>query len=140
MVGPRSPRQVASVYQRLRPADGGEGTSSGAAARAGPGRPRTGRGRGRGRPRRDPPPLPALDQPEDPFPTPQDHVAATGTTTDTSSRDEGARLTDEGTQQTENEGTTDSSAQLTPYLRGPTSLPPVPLPDRRPVVRPVGRR
>ena len=63
MVGNRSPRQVLSVYQRLRPPDGGEGTSSPPAARAGPGRPSTGRGRGRGqgRPRRDPPPPPALD-------------------------------------------------------------------------------
>ena len=130
MVGNRSPRQVLSVYQRLRPPDGGEGTSSPPAARAGPGRPNTGRGRGRGRgrPRRDPPPPSALDQPEDPSPTPEDHVAATGMTTDTPSGDE-------GTQQTE-----DSSAQSAPYLRGPTSLPPVPLPDRRPLVRPVGRR
>ena len=45
MVGNRSPRQVLSVYQRLRPPDGGEGTSSPPAARAGPGRPSTGRGR-----------------------------------------------------------------------------------------------
>ena len=132
MVGNRSPRQVLSVYQRLRPPDGGEGTSSPLAARAGPGRPSTGTGRGRGRgrgcPRRDPPPPPALDQPEDPSPTPEDHMAATGTTTDTSSRDE-------GTQQME-----DSSAFSAPYLRGPTSLPSIPLPDRRPMVRPVGRR
>ena len=128
MVGNRSPRQVLSVYQRLRPPDGGEGTSSPPAARAGPGRPSTGRGRGRGHPKRDPPPPPALDQLEDPSPTPEDHVAATGTTIDTPSRDK-------GTQQTE-----DSSAQLAPYLRGPTSLPQVPLPDRRPLVRPVGRR
>jgi len=39
MVGNRSPRQVLSVYQKLRPPDGGEGTSSPPAARAGPGRP-----------------------------------------------------------------------------------------------------
>ena len=79
-------------------------------------------------PGRDPPPPPALDQPEDPSPTPEDHVEATGMTIDTPSGDE-------GTPQTE-----DSSAQSAPYLRGPTSLPPVPLPDRRPLVRPVGRR
>ena len=56
MVGNRSPRQVLSVYQRLRPPDGGEGTSLPPAMRAGPGCPSTGRGRGRGRgrPRRDP--------------------------------------------------------------------------------------
>ena len=89
------------MYQRLRPPDGSEGTSSPPAARAGPSHP---------------PPPPALDQPEDPSPTLEDHVAATGTTTDTPSGDE-------GTQQTE-----DSSAQSAPYLRGPTSLPPVPLP------------
>ena len=128
MVGNRSPRQVLSVYLRLRPPDGGEGTSSPPAARAGLGRPSTGRGRGRGRPRRDPPPPPALDQPEDLSPTPEDHVVATGMTTDTPSGDE-------GTQQTE-----DSSAQSAPYLRGPTSLPLVPLPDRRPLVCPMGRR
>ena len=130
MVGNRSSRQVLSVYQRLRPPDGGEGTSLPPAARAGLGRPNTGRGRGRGRgcPRRDLPPPPALDQPEDPSPTPEEHVAATGTTTDTLSGDE-------GTQQME-----DSSALSAPYLRGPTSLPPVPLPDRHPLVRPVGRR
>ena len=106
MVGNRSPRQVLSVYQRLRPPDGGEGTSSPPAARAGPGRPSMGRGRGRGRgrPRRDPPPPLALDQPEDQSPTPKDHVAAMGTTTDTLSGDE-------GTQRTE-----DSSAQSAPYL------------------------
>jgi hypothetical protein len=89
------------------------------------------RRRGRGHPRRDPSPPPALDQSED-------HVAATGTTTDTSSGDseeEAARQTDEGTQQTD-----DSSARSTPYLRGPTSLPPILLPDRRPVLRPVGRK
>ena len=102
MVGNHSPRQVLSVYQRLRPPDGGEGTSSPPAARAGLGGPST--GRGRGHPRRDPPPPPALDQSEDLSPTPEDHVAATGTTTDTPSRDE-------GTQQTE-----DSSAQSAPYL------------------------
>ena len=128
MVGNRSPRQVLSVYQRLRPPDGGEGTSSPPAARAGLGHPSMERGRGRGHPRRDPPPPPALDQPEDPSPTPEDHMAATGTTTDTPSGDE-------GTQQTE-----DSSPQSAPYLRGPTSHPLVPLPDRRPLVRPVGRR
>ena len=33
MVGNRSPRQVLSVYQRLRPPDGGEGTSLPPAAR-----------------------------------------------------------------------------------------------------------
>ncbi|XP_066354244.1 uncharacterized protein [Miscanthus floridulus] len=106
MVGNRSPRQVLLVYQRLRPPDGGEGTSLLLAARAGPGRPSMGRGRGRGHPRRDPPPSPALDQPKDLSPTPEDHVEATGTTTDTLSGDE-------GTQQTE-----DSSAQSAPYLRG----------------------
>ena len=118
------------MYQRLRPPDGGEGTSSLLAVRAGPGCPSMGRGRerGRGRPRRDPPPPSALDQPKDPSPTPEDHVAAMGMTTDTPSRDE-------GTQQTE-----DSSAFSAPYLRGPTSLPSVPLPDRRPLVHPVGRR
>jgi hypothetical protein len=116
------------VYQRLRPPDEGEGTSSPPAARAGLGRPSTGRGRGRGHPRRDSPPSPALDQPEDPSPTPEDHVAAMGTTTNTPSGDE-------GTEQTE-----DSSAQSAPYLRGPTSIPLVPLPDRRPLVHPVGRR
>jgi hypothetical protein len=42
---------------------------------------------------------------------------------------------DEGTEQME-----DSSAQSAPYLRGPTSLPSVSLPDRRPLVHPVGRR
>ena len=91
MVGNHSPRQVLSVYQRLRPPDGGEGTSLPPAARAGSGCPSMGRGRGRGRgrPRRDPPPPPALDQPEDPSPTPEDHVAATGTTIDTPSGDEG---------------------------------------------------
>ena len=104
MVGNHSSRQVLLVYQRLRPLDGGEGTSSPPAARAGLGRPSTGRGRGRGHPRRDSPPPSALDQPKDPSPTPEDHVAATGTTTDTPSRDE-------GTQQTE-----DSFAQSTPYL------------------------
>jgi hypothetical protein len=136
------------VYQRLRPPDGGEGTSSGAARRAGPGHPRTGRGRGRGRPRRDPPPPLARDQSEEGSPTPQGARQTDEGTQQT--EDEGARQTDEGTQQTEDEGarqtdegtqqTEDSSAQSTPYLRGPTSLPSVPLPDRRPVVRPVGRR
>lgn len=139
MAGNRSPRQVASVYQRLRFQDGREGAASASAPRTGPGRPSTARGRGsgrgRGRPRRDRPPPPALDQPEDPSATPQDHVAATGPTTDTPSGDEGATQTDEGTQQTE-----DGSTQSSPYLRGPTNLPPVPLPDLRPVVRPVGRR
>ena len=93
IVGNRLPRQVLSVYQRLRPPDGGEGTSSPLAARAGPGHPSTGRGtgRGRGRPRRDPPPPPTLDQPEDPSPTPEDHMAATGTTTDTPSGDKGTQ-------------------------------------------------
>ena len=106
MVGNRSPRQVLSVYQRLRHPDGGEGTSSPPTARVGLGHPSTGwgRGRGRGHPRRDLPPPPALDQPEDPSPTPEEHVAATGTTTDTPSGDE-------GTQQTE-----DSSAFSAPYL------------------------
>ena len=63
IVGNRLPRQVLSVYQRLCPPDGGEGTSSPLAARAGPGRPSTGmgRGRGQGRPRRDPPPPSALN-------------------------------------------------------------------------------
>ena len=91
MVGNRSPRQVLSVYQRLRPTNEGEGTSSPPAARAGPGRPSTRRGRVRGRPRRDPPPPSALDQPKDPSPTLEDHVAATGTTTDTPSGDEGTQ-------------------------------------------------
>ena len=104
MVGNRSPRQVLSVYQRLRPPDGGEGTSSPPAAIVGLGYPNTRRGRGRGRPRRDLPPPPALDQLEEPSPTPEDHVAATGTTIDTLSGDE-------WTQQTE-----DSSAQSAPYL------------------------
>jgi hypothetical protein len=55
-------------------------------------------------------------------------MAATGMTIDTPSGDE-------GTEQME-----DSSAQSAPYLRGPTSLPSVSLPDRRPLVHPVGRR
>jgi hypothetical protein len=49
MVDNRSPRQVLSVYQRLRPPDGGEGTSSPPAVRAGPGRPSMRRERGRDR-------------------------------------------------------------------------------------------
>jgi hypothetical protein len=74
----RTPRQVLSTYQRLRPAAGGEGTSSAPAAGAG-----TGRGRGHGQTRSDPPPPPALDQQEDPSPTPEDHAAATGMSIDT---------------------------------------------------------
>jgi hypothetical protein len=122
------------VYQRLR---GTEGAALVPAARAGPGRPSTRRGRGRGRacPRSDLPPTLAVDQPEDPSPTPEDHVTAMGPTTDTPSQDEGAPETNEGTQQTQ-----DGFAQSTPYLRGPTNLPLVPLPDLHPVVRPVGRR
>ena len=49
MVGNRSSRQVLSVYQRLRPPDGGEVTSLPPAARAGQGHPSIGRVRGRGR-------------------------------------------------------------------------------------------
>jgi hypothetical protein len=76
----RTPRQVLSAYQRLRPAAGGEGTSSTLVAGAS-----TGRGRGCGRTRSDPPPSPALDQQEDPSPIPEDHVAAMGTSTHTPS-------------------------------------------------------
>jgi len=44
-----SPRQVASVYQRLLNPAGGEGMSSGAAATVGPSCPKMGRRRGRAR-------------------------------------------------------------------------------------------
>jgi hypothetical protein len=153
MVVNRSPRQVASVYRRLCPA-GVEETASALPARAGlsrgPGRPRTrtlttlmGTGRARGRPRRgrpptpahdqseDRPPTPAHDHPEDPTPTPEDHEVAMVTTPDNLV----TQQTDEGTQQTE-----DSSAHSTPYLRGATRLPSVPRHERRPLIRPAGRR
>ena len=165
MVANRSPRHVASVYRRLCPA-GVEETASALAARAGlsrgPGRPRMrtlttlmGTGRARGRPRRgrpptpahdqfedrpptpahdqseDRPPTPAHDHPEDPTPTPEDHEVAMVTTPDNLV----TQQTDEGTQQTE-----DSSAHSTPYLRGATRLPSVPRHERRPLIRPAGRR
>jgi hypothetical protein len=62
-------------------------------------------------------------------------VAATAMTIDSSLGDEAARQTDEGTQQMG-----DSTARSTPYLRGPASLPSVPLPDRCPALRPMGRK
>ena len=141
MVANCSPRQVASVYRRLCPADGVEGTGPS----RGPGRPRTrmlstlmGTRTAQGRPRRGRPPTPAHDQSED---HPEDHEVAEDhpedheVATDNPSVNNGAMETDEGTQQTE-----DSSAHSTPYLRGATRLPSVPHHERRPLIRPAGRR
>ena len=38
------------------------------------------------------------------------------------------------------EGDGGGTATRTPYERGPTSLPPVPLPHNRPVIRPTAKR
>jgi hypothetical protein len=122
MAGNRSPRQVLSRCQRPCPSIQDEVTSLGVATVAGDSR------RGRGHRRQPSPPATHEEQPKD-------HVAAMAMTTDSLSGDEAARQANEGTQQMG-----DSSARSTPYLRGPASLPLVLLPNRRPVLRPVGRK
>jgi hypothetical protein len=59
----------------------------------------------------------------------EEHVTATATS---SSEDEGGQQTGEGGEALEGEG--GGTATRTPYQRGPTSLPPVPLPYNCPAI------
>ena len=52
----------------------------------------------------------------------------------------GEALEGEGGEGLEGEGGGGGTATRTPYERGLTSLPPVPLPHNRPVIRPMAKR
>ena len=73
----------------------------------------------------------------------EEHVTATATS---SSEDERGQQMGEGGEALEGEGGEGlegdggGTATRTPYERGPTSLPPVPLPHNRPVIRPMAKR
>ena len=116
-------RDVSSLYQTQRTADAalGEGPSNK-------------RRRSSGR-RRQPPPPPTTQREED------EEEARPG------DDDELVRQTDEEEGAHEGEGTHEedgtgsaSSGSSNVYLRGPASLPPVPLPHQRPMIRPEGQK
>ena len=67
----------------------------------------------------------------------EEHVTAMTTST-SSSEDEGRLQTGEVGKVLKGEG--GGTATQTPYQRGPASLPPVPLPHNRPVIRPMAKR
>ena len=117
-------RDVSSLYQTRRTADAalGEGPSDR--------RRRSSSGRWR-----QPPPLSTTQREED------EEEARPG------DDDELVRQTDEEEEAHEGEGTHEedgtgsaSSGSSNVYLRGPASLPPVPLPHQRPMIRPEGQK
>ena len=65
-------------------------------------------------------------------------------TASSSSEDERGQQTGDGDEALEGEGGEalegEGTATRTLYERGPASLPPVPLPHNRPVIRPMGKR
>ena len=111
-------RDVSSLYQTPRTTDAaaGEGLSDR-------------RRRRRSRRRRQPPLPPTTQREEDEEEArPEDD-------------DELVRQTDEEEGAHEEDGTTSASFGLSNiYLRGPASLPPVPLPHQRPMIRPEGQK
>jgi hypothetical protein len=151
MASRRPRRETPSVYGRDRPRLRGEGSSSGAASTGGDERTRGSRRR------RQRSPLAPRE-----LVLEEEHVTAT--TTDTSGDEagqqtgeegEGALVPDceggeapedeggealecEGGEALEGEG--GGTTARTPYERGPASLPPVPLPHNRAVIRPVAKR
>ena len=117
-------RNMSLLYQTPRTAD--------AAAGEGPSNRRRRRSNGR---RRQPPPPPTTQREED------EEEARLG------DDDELVRQTDKEEGAQEGEGTHEedgtgsaSSGSSTVYLRGPVSLPPVPLPHQRPMIRPKGQK
>ena len=136
MASRRPRRETPSVYGRDRPRLRGEGSSSEAASTGGDER----RTRGSRR-RRQRSPLAPRD-----LVLEEEHVTAT--TTDmsgdeagqkTGEEGEGALVPDcEGGEALEGEG--GGTTARTPYERGPASLPPVPLPHNRAMIRPVAKR
>jgi len=117
-------RDVSSLYQTRRTADAAPGE--------GPSDRRRRRRSGR---RRQPPPPPTTQREED------EEEARPG------DDDELVRQTDEEEGAHEGEGTHEedgtgsaSSGSSNVYLRGPASLPPVPLPHQRPMIRPEGQK
>ena len=133
MASRRPRRDMPSVYGRDRPLLRGEGSSSGAASVGGDER----RTRGSSRRRQRSPPSPRDEVLE------EEHVTAMATS---SSKDERGQQMGEGGEALEGEGGEGlegeggGTATQTPYERGPTSLPPVPLPHNRPVIRPMAKR
>ena len=130
----RRPRHdTPSVYGRDRPLLRGEGSSSGVASAGGDER----RTRGSRRRRQRSPPSTRDEVLE------EEHVTATATS---SSEDERGQQMGEGGEALEGEGGEGlegdggGTAIWTPYERGPASLPPVPLPHNRPVIRPMAKR
>ena len=130
----RRPRcDTPSVYGRDRPLLRGEGSSFGAASVGGDER----RTRGSSHRRQRSPPSPRDEVLE------EEHVMATTTS---SSEDERGQQMGEGGEALEGEGGKGlegdggGTTTWTPYERGPASLPLVPLPHNRPVIRPMAKR
>ena len=126
-------RDMPSVYGRDRPLLQGEGSSSEAASIGGDER----RTRGSSRRRQRSPPSPRDEVLE------EEHVTATATSSSEDERGQqmgevGEALEGEGGEGLEGDG--GGTATRTPYERGPASLPPVPLPHNRPVIRPMAKR
>ncbi|XP_066316308.1 uncharacterized protein [Miscanthus floridulus] len=126
-------RDTPSVYRRDCPLLRGEGSSSGAASVGGD--ERTTRGSSHRRQRSPPSPYDEVLE--------EEHVVATATS---SSEDKRGQQMGEGGEALEGEGGEElegdrgGTATRTPYELGPTSLPPVPLPHNRPVIRPMAKR
>ena len=125
MASRRPRRDTPSVYGRDRPLLRGEGSSSGVASAGGDER----RTRGSRRRRQRSPPETRDEVLE------EEHVTATASS---SSEDERGQQTGEGGEALEGEG--EGTTTRTLYERGPVSLPPVPLPHNRPVIRPMAKR
>ena len=124
MASRRPRRDTPSVYGRDRPLLRGEGSSSGVASAGGDER----RTRGNRRRRQRSPPSTRDEVLEE-------HVTATASS---SSEDERGQQTSEGGEALEGEG--EGTATRTLYERGPASLPLVPLPHNRSVIRPMAKR
>ena len=118
-------RDTPSVYGRDRPLLRGEGSSSGVASAGGDER----RTKGSRRRRQRSPPSTRDKVLE------EEHVTATASS---SSEDERGQQMGEGDEALEGEG--EGTATRTLYERGPASLPPVPLPHNRLVIRPMAKR
>ena len=133
MASRRPRRDTPSVYGRDRPLLRGEGSSSGAASAGGD--ERTTRGSRRRRQRSPPSTRDEVLE--------EEHMTATASS---SSEDERGQQTGEGDEALEGEGGEaldgegEGTATRTLYERGPASLPPVPLPHNRSVIRPMAKR
>ena len=141
MVSRRPRRDTPSVYGRDRPLLRGEGSSSEVAFVGGDER----RTRGSLRRRQRSPPSTRDEVLE------EEHVTATASS---SSEDERGQQTGEGDEALEGEGGEalegeggealegegEGTTTRTLYERGPASLPPVPLPHNRSVIRPMAKR